>query len=290
MKAESELVIDAVGLSVAYPNGVQAVDGVNFQARAGEFIALLGSNGSGKTTLIKALVRLLKPSRGTIRIFDKELDVWPAKELYQRVGVVFQNPDDQLFASTVEEDAAFGPRNLGLTQAQTLERVEQALLSVGALSLRGRQVHELSFGEKKRVAVAGALAMRPAILILDEPTAGLDPAGERRMLELLGRLNREEGLTIVMATHYVDLLPLFARRLCVLNRGRILKTGSPADIFGDGRLLSDADLRLPHVAGLMEEFKRCDGAPIEGLPLTTVEARRELRRLLPALEGAHDER
>jgi len=139
------------------------------------------------------------------------------------VGLVFQSPDDQLFAATVEEDVAFGPRNLGLPEGEVQSRVAESLEAVAAGELRRRAVHHLSFGEKKRVCLAGVLAMNPATLLLDEPTQGLDPKGESTMLHLLHRLNRERGVTIVLATHSVDMLPLFVNSIYVLNRGRVLR-------------------------------------------------------------------
>lgn len=273
--------IEARGVSFSYPGSAHGLANVDFEAAPGEFIALLGANGSGKTTLIKSLLGLLKLQKGSIHVFGDDIAGMPAAELYHRVGVVFQNPDDQLFANTVDEDVAFGPHNLGLGEAETSARVAESLAAVGAGPLRDRAIHRLSFGEKKRVAIAGVLAMKPAVLILDEPTAGLDPAGERLMMDLLGRLNKEKGITVILATHSVDLLPFFADRICVLNRGRVQADGTPEKIFGDGRMIDEAGLRLPHVSGLMEELKRRDGVPVQGVPLTAGDARRELLRFMP---------
>lgn len=247
--------IEARGLSVAYNDQVCALENVDFRAFPGEFIALLGPNGSGKTTLIKALAGLLKPRAGMVRVFGREVSAWSTSELYQHVGIVFQNPEDQLFSATVEEDVAFGPRNLGLTEPEVAARTIESLRSVGALSLRSREIPRLSFGEKKRVAIAGVLAMRPKALLLDEPTAGLDPIGERQMLELLGRLSRQDGVTIIMATHCVDLLPVFAQRVCVLKRGRVAGAGTPAAIFADPRSIHEAELRLPYVLANSIRFR-----------------------------------
>ncbi|HEY3319119.1 MAG TPA: ATP-binding cassette domain-containing protein [Planctomycetota bacterium] len=268
-------------VSFTYEEGTPALQQVDFHAQAGEFVALLASNGSGKTTLIKVLAGLLKPQLGTVYIGEENIRDIPAAELYQRVGLVLQNPNDQLFGATVEEDVAFGPRNLGLAEDQVQQRVEQSLEAVAALPLRSRAIHHLSFGEQKRVAVAGVLAMRPGTLILDEPTAGLDPTGEALMMRLLNRLNREQHITVVLATHSVDMLPLFAARICVLSRGRLLKQGPPEEIFCDHDMLDRASLRLPYVSRLLHEMKRYDGVPINGLPLTVGEARKRLLELLP---------
>jgi cobalt/nickel transport system ATP-binding protein len=278
---ERKLAISASRVSFTYPEGTQALREVDFWAEKGRFIAILASNGSGKTTLIKVLVGLLKPQEGQVYVRDREIGSLAPSELYQEVGLVFQNPNDQLFGATVEEDLAFGPRNLGLPEDEVQRRITAALDSVAAAELRGRAIHHLSFGEKKRVALAGVLAMRPATLILDEATAGLDPAGESLMLHLLNRLNREQGITVILATHSVDMLPLFADQIYILNRGRVLRQGDAQEVFRDHELINRAGLRLPYISSLLYEMKRYDGVPINGLPLTVGEARKRLLELIP---------
>jgi len=273
--------IEVTGVHFTYDDGTEALSGVDFTVSEGEFVAVLGSNGSGKTTLIGLLVGLLKATSGTIRIGEREIGSLSAEELYQRVGLVFQNPNDQLFAATVEEDVAFGPRNLNLPEEEVQARVTEALAAVAALPLRGRAIHHLSFGEQKRVSLAGVMAMRPSVLILDEPTAGLDPAGEAQMLQRMKKLNREEGMTVILATHSVDMLPLFANRIYVLDRGRVLQEGPSEEIFCHQEMIDRAKLRLPYVSRLMYEMKRHDGVPIDGLPLTIGEARVQLLELIP---------
>jgi cobalt/nickel transport system ATP-binding protein len=257
------------------------LDDVLFRVEEGEFVALLASNGSGKTTLIKVLVGLLKPQRGIVRLGGRDIRSFSQTDLYQRVGLVFQNPNDQLFGATVAEDVAFGPRNLGLDEMEVQRRIGEALASVMADELRDRAIHHLSFGEQKRVAIAGVLAMKPSILILDEPTAGLDPAGEGLMMRLLNNLNRQHDITVILATHSVDMLPLFADRIYLLNRGRVLKDGPSTEIFRDQELIHQASLRLPYVSRLLDELKRFDGVPINGMPLTLGEARQKLLELIP---------
>ncbi len=276
-----QFIIDASGVCFTYQEGTQALADVDFRVRSGEFVAMLASNGSGKTTLIKVLVGLLKPQAGKIRIHGEDIGAIPRIDLYQRMGLVFQNPNDQLFAPTVEEDVAFGPRNLGLAESKVSQRVSEALEAVAAVDLRGRAIHHLSFGEQKRVAMAGVLAMKPSVLILDEPTAGLDPAGEDMMMRLLNQLNRQSGITIILATHLVDTLPLFADRIYVLNRGRVLCQGSAEEVFSDHDMLNQASLRLPYISTLLHEMKKYDGLPINGLPLTVGEARKRLMELIP---------
>jgi cobalt/nickel transport system ATP-binding protein len=273
--------IEARGLQFSYADGTEALTGVDFHVAQGEFVAILGSNGSGKTTLIHLLVGLLAAQAGQIRIAGREIGELKPEALHQQVGLVFQNPNDQLFAATVEEDCAFGPRNLDLPEAEVQRRVTEALTAVAALPLRSRAIHHLSYGEQKRVSLAGILAMGPKVLILDEPTAGLDPAGEQQMLQLLKRLNRDEGMTIVLATHSVDMLPLFADRIYVIDHGRVLQEGPAEEIFCNRAMIDRAKLRLPYVSRLMYEMKRHDGVPIDGLPLTIGEARAQLLELIP---------
>ncbi|MEI7958115.1 MAG: ATP-binding cassette domain-containing protein [Verrucomicrobiota bacterium] len=273
--------LETDAVSFAYPDGFVALREVVFRVKRGEFVAMLASNGSGKTTLIKVLAGLLAPQSGSVQVDGRELRTYSQADLYQKIGLVFQNPNDQLFGATVSEDVAFGPRNLGLPEEEVQRRVAEALLAVGAEELGERAIHHLSFGQQKRVAIAGVLAMKPAILILDEPTAGLDPAGEHSMLRLLGSLNREHGITIVLATHSVDTLPLFADRIYLLNRGCVLKEGPSEEVFRDHELIESASLRLPYVSRLLHELKRFDGVPIDSLPLTLGEARAQLLKLIP---------
>ncbi len=275
------LAIEAVNISFAYQEGTLALADVDFRANYGEFIAMLASNGSGKTTLIKTLVRLLKPQKGVVRVAGRDIGSYAQAELYQTVGLVFQNPNDQVFSATVEEDVAFGPRNLGLSESKVQQRIAEALDAVAAAHLRDRAIHHLSFGEQKRVAIAGVLAMKPSILILDEPTAGLDPAGESMIMRLLHRLNRQQGITVILATHSVDLLPLFADRIYLLSRGRVLREGPAREIFSDRDLIAQASLRLPYVSHLLDDMNRLDGVPIEDVPLTLGEARTLLLKLIP---------
>jgi cobalt/nickel transport system ATP-binding protein len=273
--------VQASGICFTYQEGTRALDDVDFQVASGEFVAMLASNGSGKTTLIKVLMGLLKPEKGKVEINGRDINRISKKELYQQVGLVLQNPIDQLFAATVEEDVAYGPRNLGLDEEEVESRVTEALESVAASELRCRAIHHLSFGEQKRVSMAGVLAMKPGTLILDEPTAGLDPAGEALMMRLLNRLNREHRITVILATHSVDLLPIFADRIYVLQKGKVLKQGPSDEIFCDHEMIANACLRLPYIADLLHKLKQHDGVPINGLPLTIGEARMRLLELIP---------
>ena len=273
--------MELADVSYRYPEGTTALEGVCMKADEGSFTALLASNGSGKTTLIKVMAGLLIPSSGRVSLHGTPLASLSARDLYGTVGVVFQNPDDQLFAPTVAEDVAFGPRNLGLDENAVTERVNEALASVGMLHANGRSIHHLSFGEKKKVALAGALAMRPRLLLMDEPAASLDPAGEVEMMRLIGNLNRIHGVTVVMATHSIDLLPLFANEIYILKKGQALRSGPADEILSDHELLHGAGLRLPYVSSLLHQMKTYDGLPLDGLPLTVGEARKRFLELIP---------
>jgi cobalt/nickel transport system ATP-binding protein len=263
-----------------YPDGTIALSDIHLEVARGEFTGILGSNGSGKTTLLKIMDGLIKGYQGEVLLDgDNVLRLHP-RDIYRKVGLVFQNPDDQLFATTVFEDTAFGPRNMGCDEPEVRRRVEAALASVDMAEFGAKGIHNLSFGQKKRVCIAGLLAMGHEILLLDEPTAGLDPMGEYRMMELLTRLNREQGVTIVMATHSVDLVPIFLHRLHILSRGRLIRGGTPEEVFTAPEELQQVKLRLPHIAELIYKLKHEEGVPFGRIPLTIGEARREILETL----------
>ena len=198
----------------------------------------------------------------------------------QKVGIVFQNPDDQLFAPTVAEDVAFGPLNIGLDQDEVEKRVTESLKRVGMAGFEKKPPHHLSGGQKKRVAIAGILAMSPQIMVLDEPTSGLDPRGASQILHLLHQLN-QEGITIVISTHDVDLVPLYASQVYIISEGHIIKEGTPQDVFSDVETIRNANLRLPRIAHLMEILQKKDELPFDKpYPLTIGEARRKLLKHL----------
>lgn len=259
-----------------YTDGTMALSDINLEIRKGEFVGILGSNGSGKTTLLKIMDGLLKDFEGSILLDGANIKKLSPKEIYKKVGLVFQNPDDQLFAATVFEDVAFGPINMGFSEDEVISRVNTALKNVEMDGYSKKNIHNLSFGQKKRVCIAGLLAMGHEILLLDEPTAGLDPMGEYKMMNLLTKLNKENRATIVMATHSVDLVPLFLDRLYILSRGRIARGGIPEEVFTAPEDMSDVKLRLPQIAELIYKLKHEDKVPFEKIPLTIGEARREI--------------
>ena len=267
-------------VSFKYPGGTQSLSDIDLQVRRGEFIGILGANGSGKTTLLKVMDGLLKDCEGNVRLDGREIGELAPREIYRKVGLIFQNSDEQLFAPTVFEDVAFGPINMGFSGEEVSLRVTQALRDVDMEGYGKRSIHHLSFGEKKRICLAGLLAMGQEILLLDEPTDGLDPTGEYRMMNLLMRLNKEKKITIAMATHRVDLVPLFLDRLYILSKGRIVREGSPEDVFTTPDEMEEIRLRLPQIAELIYRLKHEDRLPFHKVPLTIGEARKEIIRLI----------
>ena len=247
-----------------YPDGTLALKGVNFKVKRGEMVALLGPNGAGKSTLFLHFNGILKPHKGEILIKGKPInyDSKSLLEVRKTVGIVFQNPDDQLFAPTVMEDVAFGPLNLGYSEEEVKKIVKEVLKAVGMEGYENKPPHYLSGGEKKRVAIAGVLAMKPEIMVLDEPTAGLDPLGASKIMELLYKLNRE-GMTVIISTHDVDLVPVYANRVYVMNKGEIITEGTPREVFSKVDLIRKANLRLPRVAHLVEILNKEDNIPVE---------------------------
>jgi cobalt/nickel transport system ATP-binding protein len=257
----------------SYPDGTAALADIRLDVQRGEFTGILGANGSGKTTLLKVMDGLIRDYSGKVLLDGANILKLKPREIYRKVGLVFQNPDDQLFANTVFEDVAFGPRNMGFAEEEVTRRVEMALDQVEIAEAAGKNIHNLSYGQKKRVCIAGLLAMGHEVLLLDEPTAGLDPVGEQRMMELLASLNNDHGVTIVMATHSVDLVPLFLHRLHILDHGSITMSGTPEEVFTSPEALAAVRLRLPHVTELFHLARHEDRLPFNALPLTIGQAR-----------------
>ncbi len=239
--------LEVEGLSFSYPDGREALRGVSFRLQAGEKVALVGPNGAGKSTLLLQLNGVLRSNSGQVQVDGLALSPGTAPQVRARLGLVFQDPDDQLFCPTVREDVAFGPRCQGLTPSEVEPRVQEALHAVGMDALIDRSSPHLSQGEKKRIAVATVLAMRPPILVLDEPTAGLDPRARRELIRLLAGLPQ----TMLVSTHDLAMVAELFPRTLLLDEGELVADAPTAELLGDGALLEAHGLELPCECGLL---------------------------------------
>ena len=272
--------LEVKNIKYSYNKDYQALKGVSLSVEDGEMVALLGKNGAGKSTLFLQLNGIYKPDEGNVFIDGEELkyDKKSLLKFRQKVGIVFQNPDDQIFAPTVEEDVAFGPLNLDLPMEEVQKRVTESLARVGMSGFEKKAPHHLSGGQKKRVAIAGIPAMKPKIMVLDEPTAGLDPQGVEDLSKLLKELN-EEGITIIISTHEVDLVPNYASRVFVLVDGLLIAEGTPKEIFSQPEILDKANLKVPIVTELFQSLEE-EGIDMEGdYPLTIEEAKEKILKI-----------
>ena len=257
---------------------IHAVSGVDLDVEAGQFIAILGHNGSGKSTLAKQMNALLVPTGGTLWV--KEMDtsqpenVWKVR---QTAGMVFQNPDNQIIASLVEEDVGFGPENLGVPTEDIWKRVNQSLKSVGMLEYSHHSPNRLSGGQKQRVAIAGVMAMEPECIVQDEPTAMLDPNGRKEVIETVRELNREKKVTVILITHYMDEV-VHADKVYVMDDGKIVLSGTPREVFSQVEYLKQLRLDVPQVTELAYELRQSGVDVPEGL-LTIEELVQSLERL-----------
>jgi cobalt/nickel transport system ATP-binding protein len=253
----SSIILEARDVHYRYPRGMEAICGISFHIRKGEKIALVGPNGAGKSTLLKMFNGMIRPDSG-LMLFDNQpigYDTASLRMLRKRVGFVLQNPDRQIIAPTVYQDVAFGPTNLGYSEQEVKETVTKALRHVGLEGFERRPPHQLSGGEKKRVAIAGVLSMDPDVLVLDEPTSGLDPSGSEDIMELLDELN-QEGKTIIISTHNVELAYPWADRAMLMLGGTILEEDIPEVAFGNPEYVRKAHLSLPTILELHGELQK----------------------------------
>src|SRR5574344_1216179 len=233
----------------------KAIDNLNLDVKQGEFVAIIGHNGSGKSTLSKNLNAILMPTKGNILIDGNDTkDEEKLWDIRQTAGMVFQNPDNQIVATVVEEDIAFGPENLGIEPKLIRERVKEALESVGITELKDRQPHLLSGGQKQRVAIAGIIAMRPKCIIFDEATDMLDPSGRKEVMNVIEKLNKEENITVLHITHYME-EAVQADRVIVMDKGRKLLEGTPREVFKNIKLLKEIGLDVPYMTELAHSLK-----------------------------------
>ena len=248
----------------------RAVNDVNLDIEAGQFVAVLGHNGSGKSTLAKHLNALLLPTEGTLWVdgidTSKEPELWKVR---QKAGMVFQNPDNQIIGTVVEEDVGFGPENMGVPTEKIWERVDESLKKTGMTSYRYHSPNKLSGGQKQRVAIAGVMAMRPKCIILDEPTAMLDPNGRKEVLEAVSDLNRREGVTVILITHYMEEV-VHADKVYVMDNGEVVMQGTPREIFSQVETLKEYRLDVPQGTLLAHELHKAGVYVPEGI-LTTEE-------------------
>lgn len=248
----------------------RAVDGVDLDVERGDFIAILGHNGSGKSTLAKHINALLVPSGGTLYVNGKdtakEENIWDVR---QTAGMVFQNPDNQIIGTVVEEDVGFGPENMGVPTEEIWERVEESLKSVGMWKYRKASPNRLSGGQKQRVAIAGVVAMHPKCIVLDEPTAMLDPVGRKEVIRAVRALNMVEDVTVLLITHYMEEV-IYADKVLVMDGGKVVMQGTPREIFSQVEKLKGYRLDVPQVTLLAHELKK-SGLPLEDGILTAEE-------------------
>ncbi len=279
-----EYILETKGLCYSYDGTAPALDHLDLKIEAGKTTAILGANGAGKSTLFLHLNGILKPDEGQVLFHGAPLS-YQKKELSKlrsRIGIVFQNPDDQLFSASVYQDISFGAVNMGLPKEEIHRRVEQVMEQVGILHLKDRPTHALSFGQKKRVAFAGVMVMQPEVIILDEPTAGLDPMGVSELMHLLQQVCQANHTTILLSTHDIDVVPLYAQWACLLDHGKSIACGTPRELFAKPELLRSHNLRLPRIAHLLEILQKEDGLSLDASAGTIGEARAELLRLILA--------
>lgn len=266
---------------------IQALKDVSFKIAEGQFIGIIGHTGSGKSTLIQHLNGLMKATTGSIYFHGQDIydDDFDLRELRNRVGLVFQYPEHQLFETTIFDDVCFGPKNQGLKEKEAGLRAFEALRSVGLPEeLYYQSPFDLSGGQKRRVAIAGVLAMKPEVLILDEPTAGLDPAGRDEILDLVARMHRERGITVILVSHSMEDIAKYVQRIIVMNHGEVMFDDTPSNVFAHYRELEAVGLAAPQVTYLMHELKR-RGLSVNTEAITVEEARESLIGALTGIDS-----
>ena len=252
-----------------------AVDNVNIDIKAGDFVAVLGHNGSGKSTFAKHLNALVMPTEGTVYVDGMDTD--NTLKVRQTAGMVFQNPDNQIVGTLVDEEVGFGPENIGVPTEEIWERVEKSLKAVGMYKFRNASPNKLSGGQKQRVAIAGIVAMKPKCIVLDEPTAMLDPLGRKEVIHVLHELNKKEGVTIILITHYMEEV-IDADHVFVMDNGKVVMEGTPRQIFSQVDKLKELRLDVPQVTELAYELKK-EGLPVKDGIIRNEELVEEIKRL-----------
>ena len=275
-------IIEIRDLCFGYEKDSLDLENINMDIKKGSVTTILGGNGAGKSTLFLNLNGVLKPLSGQVKV-DGEVLTYDKKSLNQmrrNVGIVFQDPDDQLFSADVYRDISFGAVNLGLPKEEVIKRVNAAMEKTNISHLKDRPAHALSYGQKKRVAIAGVLVMEPKVIILDEPTAGLDPKGVEEITDLLQRLSRDKGITIVIATHDMDLVSTISDYIYILKDGQVTGKGSPSEIFSNPQLLYQNDLGIPILNQLMHKLYEEDSLNVDRGAFLMEDVRNEIKKLI----------
>ncbi len=268
-------IISLENVNFSYDQQIDVIKNLTLSIEQGEYVCIIGHNGSGKSTLARLFNGLNLPTSGKVIVNGLETtDKKKTFEVRKTVGVVFQNPDNQIVASIVEDDVAFGPENLGVPRAEIGERIEYALNAVDMLEFRNSSPERLSGGQKQRIAIAGVLALKPQVIVLDESTSMLDPEGREEVLKAVKKLNKEQGVTVIAITHYMEEV-LDADRVIALEQGEIAFTGTPEEVFSDEQRLKKAGLELPLLTYISAKLKE-NGLQIEGTPLTEEELVEEI--------------
>lgn len=275
-------ILETRNLCYSYDGENQALKDINIKIPKGKITAIMGGNGAGKSTFFLNLNGVLTPDTGDV-FFNGKPVVYNKKgirEMRRQVGIVFQDPNDQLFSSSVRKDISFGAINMGLPEDQVRKRVDDAIKRVGINDLEYRPIHALSYGQKKRVAIAGVLVMQPEVIILDEPTSGLDPSGVSEIMTLLLEINRTMGISIIIATHDIDIIPLYCDHAFVFHKGKVIIEGTPKEIFSQADILRKHSLRIPRIAHLMEILKDKDYIDVDESAATISAARASIKKVL----------
>jgi cobalt/nickel transport system ATP-binding protein len=271
----TEHIVSVKDVKFSYPAGVSAINDVSLEINQGERVAILGPNGSGKSTLILLIAGLLTPQKGEIKVFGEKTTSNDFQKFRSRIGIVFQDPDDQLFTQSVIEDVEYGPKNLRLPEEDVKQRSREVLDKIGIYHLKDRPPHRLSFGEKKKASLATALVLKPELLVLDEPTANLDPVSRRGLLDMLNDLNKS-GTTVLVSTHDVEALPELADRVVVINHGSLLGGGVTSKVLQDFPLLESAGLEPPAIVKLFSELHFM--GIVKEIPITIKDGQRQLAK------------
>lgn len=277
-------IIETKSISYKYSNGNKdknALDNVSISFEKGSTTAILGGNGAGKSTLFLNLNGVLKPDSGSVYLNEKivNYDAKGIKTLRESVGIVFQDPNDQLFSANVRSDISFGALNIGFSEDDTRKMVHNIAEYTGITSILDKPTHALSFGQKKRVAIAGVLIMRPEVIILDEPTAGLDPHGITEILDLLMQIKKDTGASIIISTHDIDIVPLYCNYAYVFSEGSVVMKGTPKEVFSNSITLNKYGLRTPRITHLMNILNKKDGLNVDVSAGTISEARATIKNL-----------